>query len=346
MTPREKFEERERRFLAKEAALSVESKGRDRPEPECEVRTCFQRDRDRIIHSKSFRRLKHKTQVFLKPYGDHYRTRLTHTLEVGQIARTIARALNLNEDLTEAIAMGHDLGHTPFGHSGEAALNEIYPGGFRHPEQSLRVVETLERDGLGLNLTFEVRDGIAKHSKGMERIIQEDKTVLPSTLEGQVVRVSDIIAYVNHDIDDAIRAKILTEESIPSAIKKVLGDTHSRRISTMVRDVIDATLAGGMQMVMMTEPVCEATEELRAFLDERVYRNPVSALEFEKAKNLLKQLFRYFLEHLDEVAVPSLKESSDEPKRVVCDYIAGMTDGFAILRYQEIFLPKPWAAGM
>ncbi len=342
-TLREQIEERERCFLCERATVSSESRGRERDEPECPIRTCFQRDRDRIIHSKSFRRLKHKTQVFLKPQDDHYRTRLTHTLEVGQIGRTIARALRLNEDLVEAIAMGHDLGHTPFGHSGEAALREIHPGGFQHPAQSLRVVEVLEREGEGLNLTFEVRDGIARHSKGMSSLRPDDRRHLPATLEGQIVRLSDIIAYVNHDIDDAIRAGILTQDSIPEETACVLGRSHSGRIGAMVNDVINSTQDVGMKFIGMGDRVCQATEQLRAFLHEKVYAHPASVAEFERAKNLLKQLYSYYLEHVDKVPASALAKRPENDNQVVCDYIAGMTDGYAISRYEEVFLPHPWA---
>jgi len=350
-TIREQIEERERRFLCEQATLSSESKGRAQDEPECPIRTCFQRDRDRVIHSKSFRRLKHKTQVFLKPQDDHYRTRLTHTLEVGQIARTIARALRLNEDLVEAIAMGHDLGHTPFGHSGEAALEEIHPGGFQHPAQSLRVVEVLEREGKGLNLTFEVRDGIGRHSKGMASLKPGDQSLLPGTLEGQIVRISDIIAYVNHDIDDAIRAKILTPGSIPEEIASVLGRSHSGRIGAMVNDVINSTQDLGMSVVAMSDPVCHATEQLRAFLHREVYSHPASVAEFEKAKDLLKQLYAYYLAHIDQLApidqfpTPAFGGRHESANQIVCDYVAGMTDGYAIMVYEKIFIPHPWARG-
>ncbi|HUT03955.1 MAG TPA: deoxyguanosinetriphosphate triphosphohydrolase [bacterium] len=344
-TFREQTQGRERGFLCEKAVLSSASRGRERDEPECPIRTCFQRDRDRIIHSKSFRRLKRKTQVFLKPQDDHYRTRLTHTLEVGQIARTIARALRLNEDLVEAIAMGHDLGHTPFGHSGEAALEEVHPGGFSHPVQSLRVVDVLEKDGRGLNLTFEVRDGIAKHSKGMKELMPSDRSDLPSTLEGQIVRISDIIAYVNHDIDDAVRAGILTQRSIPGEITSVLGTTHSGRIGTMVKDVITATGDVNMDFVAMSDEVRRATEEFRAFLHREVYSNPASVAEFEKAKYVLKQLYAYYLEHPDKVPVPACGQRPDNRNQVVCDYLAGMTDDYAIACYQEIFLPHSWARG-
>jgi len=344
-TSRQDYERRERQLLCEKATLSSESRGRERNEPECEIRTCFQRDRDRIIHSKAFRRLKHKTQVFLKPLDDHYRTRLTHTLEVGQIARTISRALRLNEDLVEAICMGHDLGHTPFGHSGEAALKDIHPGGFSHPAQSLRVVEQLEKDGLGLNLTHEVRDGIASHSKGMGPIIPDDKDKLPHTLEGQVARISDIVAYVNHDIDDAIRAGLLTEDSLPSDIAAEIGRGHSRRIGSMVGDVIRATLEQGMTHVTMSGVMREKTEQLRAFLNSNVYENPISVAQFDKAKRLLKQLYEYFLEHPEMVPVPKHLADSLDEHQAVCDYLAGMTDDYAIAIFEDLFLPKSWSRG-
>src|SRR5438093_3023874 len=248
-TPREITEEREREWLSPRAALASASKGRETAEPQDDLRTCFQRDRDRIIHSKAFRRLKHKTQVFLSPEGDHYRTRLTHTLEVSQIARTISRALRLNEDLTEAIGLGHDLGHTPFGHAGEAILNEIAPGGFRHFEQSLRVVDLLEMEGRGLNLTWEVRDGILKHSKGTGAVFTKQDQGRPATLEGQVVRVSDIIAYVNHDVDDAIRSGLIQPSDIPKEVTEVLGESHSQRINTLVSDVIHSSLDGNLEAI-------------------------------------------------------------------------------------------------
>ncbi len=339
---REILEERERKTLSPHATLSSQSRGRLRAEVECPLRTAFQRDRDRIIHSKAFRRLKHKTQVFLSPTGDHYRTRLTHTLEVAQIARTIARALFLNEDLTEAIALGHDLGHTPFGHAGEEVLNEIVPGGFSHSEQSLRVVDILEKNGRGLNLTYEVRDGIVKHSKGRGEIIPtlpENKAI---TLEGQIVRVSDIIAYVSHDLEDAIRAGIIKEGDIPDICHKVLGHSHARRINSMVSSVVtetqnkDGTLSIG-------DDVLEAMLHLRNFLFERVYFNPVVKQDFEKAKRVIADLYHKLLEDKSLFFKLSGQRKFKEGKeRAVCDFIAGMTDRYALDLYKRIFLPKPW----
>jgi len=314
-----------------------------RPEPECDIRTAFQRDRDSIIHSKAFRRLKHKTQVFLAPTGDHYRTRLTHTLEVSQIARTIARALRLNEDLTEAIALGHDLGHTPFGHSGEAVLNELVPDGFRHYEQSLRVVDFLEKDGEGLNLTFEVRDGILKHSIGEGDIIPIKEEERAETLEGRIVRVSDIVAYVNHDIDDAIRAGVLKRGDIPKDILRVLGDTHSQRINTMVSDIVRETKKVELEDIRMSEEVYGALIDLRDFLYERVYENEYAKGEFAKSRKVISDLYRYFLEHPDKIPLKNKRGKKDPPYRRVADYIAGMTDRYAIMVYEELFIPKPWA---
>lgn len=338
MTIRERQEQFEREHLSPYAALSAESRGRLRPISECEVRTAFQRDRDRIIHSKAFRRLKDKTQVFLAPRGDHYRTRLTHTLEVSQIARTIARALRLNEDLTEAIALGHDLGHTPFGHAGEAVLNRLVPGGFTHAEQSLRVVDLLENEGEGLNLTFETRDGILKHSKGRGRLPGED---LPSTLEGQVVRFADVIAYVNHDLDDAIRAEVITEADLPPRAVKILGETRAKRIDTMVKAVIRASI--DRPFISMEEEVLEATEELREFLYERVYTHPRVMAQIRKAEHILEELFNYYLNHLEEIPDYMRRNlERDGPHRVVCDFIAGMSDRYALDTYARLFLPEPW----
>ena len=349
MTIREQTEEIERKILHPRACLSSKSKGRLKPEKEGEIRTCFQRDRDRIIHSKSFRRLKHKTQVFLAPRGDHYRTRLTHVLEVSQIARTIARALRLNEDLTEAIALGHDLGHTPFGHAGEDILREIHPGGFDHYKQSLRVVDLLEKDGKGLNLTHEVRDGIVKHSKGKGLIIPESKADTAETLEGQVVRVSDIIAYVNHDIDDALRAGVLRKTDIPKDIIRTLGATHSERIDTMVKDVIYQSARSGGEEIGMSEAVLSAVYMLRDFLFKRVYESEEIIREFKKAKKILRDLYDYYLEHAEEIVAAMPKEeknvtSGTESNRHdrVCDFIAGMTDRFALMTYEKLFLPQQW----
>lgn len=342
MTIREQIEEVERKTLHPKATLSSKSKGRVRPEKEGEIRTCFQRDRDRIIHSKAFRRLKHKTQVFLAPKGDHYRTRLTHVLEVSQIARTVARALRLNEDLTEAIALGHDLGHTPFGHAGESTLREIHPGGFDHYKQSLRVVDFLERDGQGLNLTYEVRNGIVTHSKGKGKIIPENSTERPDTLEGLIVRVSDIIAYVNHDLDDAIRAEVIKKSDIPKEVIKVLGSTHSERIDRMVKDVIYNSLSLDLEDIRMSDDVMDATYRLRDFLYERVYESERIMAEFKKAKKILKDLYEYYLEHIEELFRDIPQEKKVNKHRMVCDFIAGMTDRFALSTYESLFLPQQW----
>ena len=339
---KEKFEEE---FLSPFAAKAKLSRGRLYPEAECEIRTCYERDRDRIIHSKAFRRLKHKTQVFLAPRGDHYRTRLTHTLEVSQIARTIARALKLNEDLTEAISLGHDLGHTPFGHAGEELLNELLPEGFKHNEQSLRVVDLLEKEGKGLNLTEEVRDGILKHSKGMGPIVCEDETNRPLTLEAEVVRISDVIAYVNHDVDDALRAGLIQPKDLPKSVIKVLGETHSQRINTLVKSVIKATRISEYKRVCMEEEKMQALLTLREFLFERIYFSPVVRQEFEKAKKILLSLFEFYLKNFEKIAylVKAREKFPEESKeRLIADYISGMTDRYALLEYAEHFLPKPW----
>lgn len=349
MTIRKQTEEIEKKILHPKACLSSESKGRLRPEKEGPLRTCFQRDRDRIIHSKTFRRLKHKTQVFLAPKGDHYRTRLTHVLEVSQIARTIARALRLNEDLTEAIALGHDLGHTPFGHAGEAILREIHPGGFDHYKQSLRVVDFLEQDGKGLNLTHEVRNGIVKHSKGKGLIFPKNKTDRADTLEGQVVRVSDIIAYVNHDLDDALRAGVLKKSDIPKKVIGTLGDNHSKRIDTMVKDFIACSQKKGLKELSMSNKISSATYMLRDFLFEQVYESDKIMREFKKAKKILHDLYNYYLNHMDEVFIDIPQEEKFKKlgieayrHRIVCDFIAGMTDSFALMTYERLFLPQQW----
>ncbi len=344
MTIREQLEERERHHLSPHAALSSRSRGRQHPEEECPYRMAFQHDRDRIIHSKSFRRLKHKTQVFLSPSGDHYRTRLTHTLEVAQIARTIAKALQLNEDLAEAVALGHDLGHTPFGHAGEAVLNQLHPGGFRHFFQSLRVVEKLEKDGRGLNLTFEVRDGIVKHSKGKGDILSADPDCRALTLEGQIVRLADIIAYVNHDIDDAIRARVITREEIPPVCRRVLGSSHSSRINTMVTDIIDSSQKDGGGRLRLSPAVLEAMAILRDFLYERVYDSDIVHGDFVKAERLLADLYHYFTSH-PEIFRRDFHHAyreDDSLEQNVCDFIAGMTDRYAFAIYEDIFLPRPW----
>ena len=342
MNIREQTEGIEKKILHPGACLSADSKGRARPEKEDDLRTCFQRDRDRIIHSKAFRRLKHKTQVFLAPKGDHYRTRLTHVLEVSQIARTIARALRLNEDLVEAIALGHDLGHTPFGHAGEAVLREIYPGGFDHYTQSLRVVDFLERNGQGLNLTFEVRDGIARHSKGKGLLMSDDSKDNPATLEGMVVRVSDIIAYINHDLDDAIRAGVMKKAETPKDIIRVIGDVYAKRIDTMVRDVIKTFLNDDKTRIGMSEEMADAVYRLRDFLFERVYERSVIRKEFNKAKGILNALYAYYLENIDEVFQDIPPEKKLDKHRMVCDFIAGMTDSFALMTYERLFLPQQW----
>jgi len=333
MTVREELERQEHRKLNPLASFSDQSTGRPRPEPEREedVRTCFQRDIDRIVHSKSFRRLMHKTQVFLQPEGDHYRTRMTHTLEVARIASTITRALGLNEDLAEAIAMGHDLGHTPFGHAGEDALTRCMGRPFRHNEQSLRVVDYLEKDGLGLNLTHEVRNGILCHTGDP----------WPSSLEGMVVRRSDQIAYVNHDIDDAVRAGILTNDDIPRAISDVLGHTHSDRVNALVCDAIRTSREAGT--VMLSPEVDKALKDLRSFMFERVYRNPVAKSQESKAKVMLQRLFEYYISHPEALPEDFHPQMSFEGlERTVCDYIAGMTDNYAVDKYTEIFIPMGW----
>ena len=352
---RKQLEDREEQILSPYAALNKRSRGRIRHEEDdlSDIRLPFQRDRDRITHSKTFRRLKHKTQVFLAPTGDHYRTRLTHVLEVSQIGRTMATALCLNETLTEAIALGHDLGHTPFGHAGEATLNELHPGGFRHYIHSLRVVDSLENRGQGLNLTFEVRNGIVKHSKGNSDILPKESSELAATLEGQLVRLADIIAYVNHDMDDALRAGVLKGKDLPQKIKNVVGERHSRRIGAMVRDLIVETLRADDGQLHISEVMLEAITDLRAFLYENVYRYYKVHNEFEKAQRIIRDLYSYFLEHglatkPGEDREPG-EEEGDWPDektahRAVCDYIAGMTDRYALNLFEHIFLPKPWSA--
>jgi len=342
-TIREELEDREKKILSPFATLSSKTKGRQVPEEECPLRPAFQHDRDRIIHSKSFRRLKHKTQVFLIPMGDHYRTRLTHTLEVSQIARTIARALRLNEDLTEAISLGHDLGHTPFGHAGEDTLNEIVPGGFSHSDQSLRVVDVLEKDGKGLNLTFEVRDGILKHSKGKGEILCEDPEAMASTPEGKVVRIADIIAYINHDIDDAIRGGVISPNEIPEDCLKCLGDTHSKRINTMVNDIIQETLRSRNGRLSISKYVLSSILDLRDFLWEHVYENAAVHSDFHKATKILRELYQYLVDHPDYFMTQAKMGSlHDSLERCVCDFLAGMTDRYAFNLYEKVFLPLPW----
>ena len=345
MTIRETIEQREKQTLSPWAALSSQSQGRPIPEEECSIRTVFQRDRDRIIHSKAFRRLKHKTQVFLSPTGDHYRTRLTHTLEVSQIARTIARALGLNEDLTEAVALGHDLGHTPFGHAGEEVLDRIVPGGFDHNRQSLRVVDHLEKGGKGRNLTLEVRDGIEKHSKGKGDILSQDPAEKAMTLEGQVVRVADIIAYISHDLDDALRGEVIFNQDIPPFCLKVLGDRSSKRIDTMVRNLVVHSLKDLSQGLSIGEEVLQAMVDLREFLYNRVYDLGRVHDDFIKARKVISELYQVLLSDpglLDTYQGLSGGPQKADPQKVT-DFIAGMTDRYALNLYEKIFLPKPWA---
>ncbi|MGE5653119.1 MAG: deoxyguanosinetriphosphate triphosphohydrolase [Bacillota bacterium] len=327
MNFRQMTEELEERTLSPLAAKTAATRGRVRPESPCEVRTEYQRDRDRIIHSKAFRRLKHKTQVFIAPEGDHYRTRLTHTLEVAQIARTVARALRLNEDLTEAIALGHDLGHTPFGHAGEATLDGLLEGGFRHNEQSLRVVDILE-DG-GLNLTWEVRDGILNHSGG----------ITPATLEGKIVHLADRIAYINHDIDDAIRAGVISNEQLPRTIIDALGATHARRINTLVTDLIRHSWQ--KDEIALSQPVERAMLELRAYMFQNVYIGSKAKVEEKKSSYVISYLFDYWKKNSQQF--PSAELKPDWPlERNIADYIAGMTDRYIIRVFEDVFVPKPW----
>lgn len=333
MTIRENLEQWETEYLSPYACLSKNSKGRLREEEQCDIRPVFQRDRDRIIHSKSFRRLKDKTQVFLTPDGDHYRTRLTHTLEVSQNARTIAKALQLNEDLVEAIALGHDLGHTPFGHAGERALNRICPFGFEHSEQSVRTVDVLEKHGNGLNLTVEVRDGIRNHQTSS----------MPMTLEGKIVRLSDKIAYIHHDMDDAIRANILKDSDVPVSIGSVIGYTLSERLDSFIHDIV--TNSKGKDDIVMSPPVAAAMKEMRQFMFERVYQNPIAKGEEGKAEMLMEALYDYYLKHLDKIPRETLElmdRDGTQKEQIVCDYVGAMTDRFAIAKYDELFIPKTW----
>ena len=332
MTIREQIEQTEYAFLSQYAAKAADSAGREREEEPCDMRTCFQRDRDRIVHCKSFRRLKDKTQVFLSPQGDHYRTRLLHTLEVSQIARTIGKALRLNEDLIEAIALGHDLGHTPFGHAGERALNAVAPGGFRHNEQSLRVVSVLEKGGKGLNLCAEVLDGILNHKTNL----------MPATLEGQVVRLSDKFAYYHHDMDDGERAGILKEEDIPGDIRQMLGTGPRNRLNKMVNDCIETSAGSGR--IALSEPVAEAVKDLRAFMFMRLYTNPAAKSEETKAESMVQQLYVYYMEHPNEMSreYNELIASGESASRIVCDYISGMTDQYARAKFSEKFIPRAW----
>ncbi len=348
MSIREDVERREQEALSPLACLSSDSKGRVVPEEPCPIRTVFQRDRDRIVYCTAFRRLKHKTQVFLAPMGDHYRTRLTHTLEVSEIARVIARSLRLNEDIAEAVALGHDLGHTPFGHGGETILNEIYPEGFRHSEQSLRVIDVLENKGRGLNLTHEVRDGILKHSKGYGEVIPDDLNELAMTMEGRVVRVADIMAYLNHDLDDAIRSGVIREKDVPSVCANILGHDHSSRITTMVRDLISTSVIEEDRIhLQFSDAVFEAMTHLRLFLYNNVYRSEKVHREFVKAKRVLADLYYYFLDNQDYLKQKFLEmEMGEIPpeislERRVCDFMASITDRYALSLYEKVFLPSP-----
>lgn len=332
MNIRESLEQWEKEYLSPYAMLSMNSAGRGKPEEQCDIRPVFQRDRDRIIHSKSFRRLKDKTQVFLTPEGDHYRTRLTHTLEVSQNARTIAKALQLNEDLVEAIALGHDLGHTPFGHAGERALNRVCPYGFSHNEQSVRTVDLIEKNGYGINLTYEVKDGILNHQTSGK----------PQTLEGRVVRFSDKIAYIHHDMDDAVRGGILKESDVPGEIGEVIGYSCGARLDFFIHDIV--TSSRGKNDIMMSPEAEEAMQKLRDFMFRNVYQNPVAKSEEGKAEALIETLYEYYLNHIEKLPdfMRNLISKGEPAEKVVCDYIASMTDRFAIATYQNIFIPKTW----
>jgi dGTPase len=329
---REQLEQRETQILSKHATLSMNSKGREKDEKPCDIRPCFQRDRDRILYSKSFRRLKDKTQVFLSPDGDHYRTRMTHTLEVSQNARTIAKALLLNEDLAEAIALGHDLGHTPFGHAGERALNEVCPGGFRHNEQSIRIVEKLENYGQGMNLTWEVRDGILNHEIDLK----------PATLEGRVVRLSDKIAYMHHDMDDAIRGGIITEGEVPREICKVIGFSNREWLDTFIHDIVANSL--DKDDILMSDEVYGAFHDLRKFMFEKVYTNPTAKGQEGKVEAMIKILYQYYLDHIDRIPdyLQIMMENGESKERVVCDYVSSMTDRYAIAIFEEVYIPHTW----
>lgn len=335
MNIRESTEQWEEAYLSPYASLSKNSRGRERIEDPCDIRTAYQRDRDRIIHCKAFRRLKHKTQVFLAPEGDHYRTRLTHTLEVSQIARTIAKSLRMNEDLTEAIALGHDLGHTPFGHSGESVLNKICSEGFEHYKQSVRVVELLEKDGKGLNLTWEVKDGILNHRTSGN----------PSTLEGGIVRLSDKIAYINHDIDDAIRAKMFVEEDLPECFTGVLGHSVRERLNNLIHDIIGNSFE--KQKIIMSPHMEEAMKGLRIWMFNNVYKNEIPKAEEGKAQHLIVMLFQYYMDNPDKLPEEYrnfMEIQGVSKERAVCDYIAGMSDSYSIVKFEELFVPKAWKA--
>jgi dGTPase len=347
---REEFEKRERSFMSPFACPSSQSRGRSVPEKPCAVRTAFQLDRDRIVYCNAFRRLKHKTQVFLAPMIDDYRTRLTHTLEVAQIARAIARALYLNEDLTEAIALGHDLGHTPFGHSGETVLKEIYSPDFTHSEQSIRVVEVLENGGQGLNLTHEVRDGILKHSKGYGKVLPEDPEELACTYEGRVVRIADFMAYLNHDLDDAVRSGVVRENQVPESCSRLLGKMHSERATTMIKDIISSSRAeDGVFRLSPSDDVRAAMLDLRQFMIENVYRSHRVQQDFEKSKKILTELYAYFLKNEDmlrqglaDLQIGGGNHAGAPRERLVCDFIASMTDRYAMNLYANLFFPSPF----
>ncbi len=333
MKIREQLEEREVQYLSKYATLSSKARGREREEAPCDIRPCFQRDRDRILYSKSFRRLKDKTQVFLSPDGDHYRTRMTHTLEVSQNARTITKALRLNEDLAEAIALGHDLGHTPFGHAGERALNEVCPFGFRHNEQSLRIVEKLENQGNGLNLNWEVRDGILNHEMDLR----------PATLEGRVVRLSDKIAYMHHDMDDALRGGILVESDVPRDLVKVIGNTNKEWIDTFIHDIISNSM--DKDDIRMSDEIYDAFHKLRRFMFDKVYTNPIAKSQEGKVEDMIKILYHYYVDHIDKLPdyLKKMMDEGTEKERAVCDYVSSMTDRYAVAVFQEVYVPKSWA---
>ncbi len=333
MTIREEAEEREYQFFSPYASHSRDSLGRDREEEPCQIRTCYQRDRDRIVHSKSFRRLKHKTQVFIRPQGDHYRTRLTHTLEVSQLSRTVAKALRLNDDLADAIALAHDLGHTPFGHTGERVLNSICPLGFAHYKQSLRIVELLEKGGEGLNLTKETRDGIINHRT----------SGTPHTLEGKIVRFCDKIAYINHDIDDAERAEILTEEDIPEEFRRLLGYSTRQRLNTLISNVVWSSR--DKNDIVMEPEIEDAMKRLREFMFENVYHNPVAKSEEGKVERMISMLYEYYEKHIEEMPeeyISLIRDRGEKEQRVVCDYISGMTDQYSIEKFRQLYVPTGW----
>ena len=344
-TIRAMLEEQEVASLHPRAALSRDTRGRDREDPEDDMRPAYQRDRDRVLHSKSFRRLMGKTQVFLAPRGDHYRNRLTHTLEVAQVARSVARALRLNEMLVEAMVMGHDLGHTPFGHAGERVLNQVMPGGFHHVQQSVRVVEVLEKEGEGLNLTLEVRDGILRHSKGRGQVLMAGGSAKAMTLEAEIVRLADIVAYVNHDLDDAIRGGLLRESDVPRDIRRTLGDRHSKRLATLVGDVIRGSDIDGGGHIGMSAEVHEALLALRDFLYARVYENPVVREEFNKAQRILRDLYQWCLEDPARLAARYgvAPREGETVERAATDWLSGMTDRFALATWEELYVPRPWS---